>query len=104
MLGEKPSARTEIVHNTFKDAYAVRDGDWLLVARKGKRGQHAGAHRKVPAWYDEKYGYTMSETAGELFNMAKDPSQKHNLYQEKPEKVKELTALLAKIRAKGQVR
>jgi arylsulfatase A len=104
MLGKKPSPRTKIVHNTFKDAYAVRDGDWLLVARKGVRGQHAGAHRKVPAWYDEKYGYTMSETAGELFNMAKDPSQKHNLYQEKPEKVKELTALLAKIRAKGQVR
>ena len=104
LLGETPSARTEIVHNTYKDAYVVRQGDWLLVDRKGVRGQHAGAHRKVPKWYDEKYGYTMSETPGELFNMAKDPSQKNNLYEQMPDKVEELKALLKKIRAKGQVR
>ena len=103
-LGEGTSPRTEMVHNTFSGDYAVRQGDWVLIDRKGQRGQHAGAHRKVPGWYDEKYGYRMSETAGELFNLAEDPSQKTNRYQEMPEKVADLKAFLAKIRANGQVR
>lgn len=104
LLGNESSARTEIVHNTFRGAYAVRRGDWILIARKGARGQHAGAHRQVPKWYDERFGYTMSDTPGELFNLKEDPSQKKNLYAAKSEKVAELTALLKQIQEKGQIR
>lgn len=100
----KPSARTEIVHNTFKGAYAVRRGDWLLVDQKARNGRHAGSDRVVPKWYDEKFGYTMSETPGELFNLAEDPSQKNNLYAQLPDRVDELKALLQTIQRKGQVR
>ncbi|HEX5790756.1 MAG TPA: hypothetical protein VFY13_06360, partial [Luteolibacter sp.] len=104
LLEGKPSARTEIIHNTFKGAYAVRRGDWLLIDCKADKGRHAGSDRVVPKWYDEKFGYAMSDTPGELFNMAEDPSQKNNLYEKMPEKVAELQALLKQIRAKGQVR
>ncbi len=104
LVGGQPSARNEIVHNTFKDAYVVRRGDWLLVDHPSANGRHAGSARVVPKWYEEKYGYTMSNTPGELFNMAEDPSQKNNLYEKMPEKVAELKALLKQIQAKGQVR
>jgi len=100
----KPSPRTEIVHNTFKDAYVVRRGDWLLIDCRAQKGRHAGSDRVVPKWYDEKFGYTFSDTPGELFNMAEDPSQKNNLYAANPDKVTELKTLLKTIREKGQVR
>jgi arylsulfatase A len=79
-------------------AYAVRHDDWLLIANK------TGAHSKVPAWFDEENGYTKNEYPGELYNLRADLAQKVNLYGKEPAKVKELSALLEAIRAKGQVR
>lgn len=93
-----PSPRRSIVHNTMANAYAVRHDQWVLIA-------HAtGAHSRVPAWFDEEHGYRKSEFPGELYDLAADLAQKHNLYGERPDKVAELTALLARIRERGQVR
>ncbi|MEN3941048.1 arylsulfatase [Prosthecobacter sp. SYSU 5D2] len=93
-----PSPRTTIVHNTKEDAYALRHQNWLLVAAK------SGAQSKVPAWYNEEFGYAKNEHEGELYDLSTDLAQKHNLYAEKPDKVKELTGLLEQVRSKGQVR
>jgi len=93
-----PSPRRSIVHNTFAQAYAVRQDHWLLIANK------TGAHSKVPEWFDEESGYTTNEHPGELYDLRADLAQKHNLYAKEPAKVEELTALLESIRAKGQVR
>ncbi len=97
------SPRTESVQNTFAQSWAVRRGDWVLLTGKGREG-YAGAHHKVPEWYAKQEGYTKTKGEGELYNLAEDLGQKNNLYDQQPEKVKELTELLAKIRAKGQVR
>ncbi len=95
---QSPGPRREIVHNTFADAYAVRRGDWLLIAAR------SGYHSKAPPWYNEANGYAEDDQAGELYNLADDLSQRRNRHAEEPEKVAELTALLEQIRAKGQVR
>ena len=93
-----PSPRRSIVHNTMAGAFAVRDENWVLIANK------TGAHSKVPAWFDAENGYIKNEHPGELYDLRADLAQKQNLYAAKPAKVKELTALLETIRAKGQVR
>ena len=93
-----PSPRHSIVHNTNANAYAIRHGNWVLIANK------TGAHSNVPAWFDEENGYVKNEQPGELYDLSVDLSQKKNLYAARPDKVQELTALLEQIRAKGQVR
>ena len=92
------SPRHDIVHNTMANAYALRHENWVFIANK------TGAHSKVPAWFDEENGCAKNDQPGELYDLRTDLAQKRNLYAELPDKVKELTALLAQIRAKGQVR
>ncbi|MEX2382365.1 MAG: arylsulfatase [Opitutales bacterium] len=95
---DAPSPRRTLVHNTRRGAYALRHGDWLLIAAE------SGGHSGVPEWFDEKRGYTEDEHPGELYDLSMDLEQKHNLYGENPEKVEELTAILEQIQAEGQVR
>ncbi len=92
------SARDTLVHNTNANSYAIRHGDWVLVAAK------TGAVSAVPDWFDEANGYKPNTEPGELYNLRSDLAQKNNLYQQQPAKVKELTGFLEAIRAKGQVR
>lgn len=92
------SPRRSIVHNTQPDNYAVRRDQWLLVAAK------TGAVTNVPAWFDEENRYAKHDQPGELFDFSRDLAQRNNLYSEQPDKVAELQALLAKTRAKGEVR
>ena len=96
--GESPSARATLVHNTNANSYALRHGDWVLLAAK------TGAVSKVPEWFDQANGYTPHPHPGELYNLRDDLSQKHNLYAEHPDKVRELANLLEQVRATGQVR
>ena len=93
-----PSPRRSIVHNTAATGYALRDGPWLLVAAK------TGAVTRVPPWFDQENGYKANEHPGELYRLDEDLAQKNNLYGRMPEKVAEMTARLAAIRAQGQVR
>jgi len=62
----KPSPRTEVIYNVEPFRAGIREGDWKLVWRT-----------PLPA-------------AVELYNVAKDPSEKHDLAAENPEKVAEL--------------
>jgi arylsulfatase A len=93
-----PGPRRTIVHNTFKDAYAIRHENWVLIAAK------SGAHSRVPDWVNEENGYAKNEHPGELYDLARDLGQKNNLYASHPDKVAELTRLLAQLREQGQVR
>jgi len=94
--GESGIARETLVHNTYPNAYAIRHRDWLLVAAK------SGGMRQAPAWFNEANGYEPNTEPGELYNLRVDLAEKHNLYREMPEKVAELSALLARIRNKNK--
>lgn len=69
-----------------------------LIANK------TGAHTRVPVWVIQENGYPKNEYDGELYDLGRDPGQKKNLYASRPDKVKELSHLLAHVREKGQVR
>ena len=98
LAAKRNSVRETLVHNTSPNRYALRHGDWVLIAAK------TGGVSKVPEWFDESNGDSSNPHAGELYNLRNDLSQKTNLYGEQPEKVQELLNLLNQVRMRGQVR
>jgi arylsulfatase A len=96
LKGETESIRSTLIHNTNENGYAVRDGEWLLVDAKS-----GYLSRRDPAW-EKRHGYPADPQGPvELYHIKTDLAQKHNVAAEHPERVKELQALLKKIRDKG---
>lgn len=96
--GEVPGGpRTALVHNTSRDRYALRDGDWLLI-------DTPTGYTSRPApddWY-ERHGYPPGEEFPvELYNLKEDIGQRHNLAPAHPEKVRQMQALLQQHREQG---
>jgi len=84
----KQPLRKATVQNTFKRAFALRQGDWMFIDAK------SGKHSKCPDWFNTERGYGKDETAGLLYNLKDDPAQRKNLYAAYPEKVSEMKKLL----------
>jgi arylsulfatase A len=86
--------RHAMVHNTNKDLYAIRQGDWVLVnvnpadlpADVVKATSQAPSDRKPQP---------------ELFNLTGDIAQQNNIASEHPQRVSELQTLLSKLHAQG---
>jgi arylsulfatase A-like enzyme len=70
LTGKKSERPHETLYWRYGDQWAVRHGDWKLVAGNGG-----------------------DKTTGELYNLADDISESKNLASEKPEKARELKAL-----------
>jgi len=81
--------RTATVQNTSPGAYALRQGDWVLIDAP------SGA-AKEPRAYLEHFGLDPygKGHSGLLFNLKEDPRQSENLYEEHPGKVKGMRSLL----------
>jgi len=96
LKGEAEEVRESHVHNTFANQYAIRDGNWLLIDHK--TGYHS---RGWQAW-EKRHDYPAGDDQpAELYHLAKDIGQRHNLAADHPEKVKQMQNLLAKIRQQG---
>ncbi|MGJ8672688.1 sulfatase family protein [Rubritalea sp.] len=92
--GEKESVRPALVHNTNPKAYAIRQGDWVLI--DAKSGDHNVKNRSKA--FEKKRGYTPDDKLPvELYNLKEDPAQHKNLAKEHPEKVQALKAQLKEI-------
>ncbi|MBI4621975.1 MAG: arylsulfatase [Verrucomicrobia bacterium] len=89
------SSRSSHVHNTNKNHYAMRAGNWVLIDAP------SGNVTKVPPGFDAANGYVKNPHPGELYDLSQDLSERHNLFAEKPEKVAELKALLTRLREQG---
>ena len=88
--------RNTHIHNTRKDQYAIRHGDWLLV--DANNGYVSGRNKT----WEAKRNYPADDAKPiELYNLKNDPGQKKNLAGQHAEKVAELKALLKKIRNQG---
>ena len=90
LRGEAASGpRRSMVHNTNPDAYAIRDGDWVLVNVKPSNSKQApksnGGGKPRP----------------ELYNLREDLRQANNLAAAHPERVEALQALLDKLYSQG---
>ena len=96
LKGQAKTIRDHHVHNTNRNGYAIRSGDWILINSK------TGYVSRVDKAWLQKRSYPADDKAKvELYNYVDDPGQKHNLAEKNPEKVAELQELLAKVREQG---
>ncbi len=96
LKGAVASVRTTHVHNTNKEHYAIRHGDWVLI--DAPSGYISGRNQ---GW-EERHGYPPDDKSPvELYNLTTDLAQKHNVAAAHPERVAELKTLLTKIREQG---
>jgi arylsulfatase A len=80
-LGQKLATpiRPYLIVKTF-----IRQGPWKLIPHGGSGG--FSSPRREPG------------IKGQLYNLAKDPSETNNLYKQQPEKVEELMTLMKKVK------
>ena len=97
VLGEDVSEpiRKAHVHNTKKNHYAIRSGNWLLI------NAPSGSVTKVPNWFRDSEGYQENELQVSLHKLQEDLGQRQNLAEQHPEKVLELQTLLKQIQDDG---
>jgi arylsulfatase A-like enzyme len=89
LLGGKMSENTmrPRVFHSGNGVFAVQRGDWKLI--QGTKGSGSGRDRVQPDSLLVK---------GQLYNVAKDPYEKSDLWDEYPDKVKELNQILEDIK------
>ena len=68
--------------------WAIRKGDWLYI------NDSTGGHRTLPEFFQNLTGYTDFTTENLLFNMAEDPEQRINLFEDYPDKSRVLDSLI----------
>jgi arylsulfatase A len=91
---QKGPLRPGIVHHSSTGLFSVRQGDWKLVLGRGSGGFTEPVEILVRP----------GEPEGELYNLKDDPHEDNDLYQDRPEVVARLTALLDKWKAAGRSR
>jgi arylsulfatase A-like enzyme len=101
-----PGARENLVMQSALGCFAVRDGEWklCLCPGSGAKGIYGNKPTQEDAWRNvsEKFNGELKEADltqapfVQLFNLAKDPHEDHNLAAEYPERVTEMVALLRK--------
>lgn len=86
--------QTAVVHSSSLGFYVIRKGDWKLIEGLGSGGF------TVP----REIQPTAGEPTGQLYNLAIDKHEDHDVYAKYPEKVKELKATLEEIKQKKNTR
>lgn len=90
LLGDRAGpVRDHVVHHSLQGMFAIRRGDWKLIDGKGSGGFTKGGTDPEP---------------GQLYNLARDPAEQRNLWNAEPATVKELQALLLRIREADRTR
>lgn len=87
---DKP-LRAATVHNTFKDSYALRQGDWVFVDAPWGPVLPNEPQRYLEHFELKKFS---PSTTGLLFNLKEDPRQSRDVYAQHPEKVSAMRAQL----------
>ena len=92
--------RPYTLHQTISLALAIRQGNWKYLDHAGSGGNNYEREHIAP--------YVIKNTApsalGQLYDLENDPGETVNLYFHRPDKVKELKALLEKAKQSGRSR
>ena len=86
---EEKGPRTAMIHNTYANLYAIRDGDWVLVNVKPAAAKASGGNKGG------------GSTEVELHNLSDDISQKNNIAAKHPERVQAMQSLLDRLHSQG---
>lgn len=107
---DKP-LREATVHHSVSGQFAIRKGVWKLIEGGGD-GHFPGVKRSTTLaptrdpetgrWVKLDYFNLKHDGRYQLFNLADDPGEKHDLARAKPQKVKELRSLLDRYRDSGK--
>ncbi|MCY2992079.1 MAG: arylsulfatase [Planctomycetota bacterium] len=91
LLGQQtasPPREHLVLQNNNQAPLALREGDWVLIEKGGRRGAKAAK----------------AAASDELYNLADDLAQTNNLAAQKPEKLQTLAEHLNRIREQGRSR
>lgn len=92
LLGQQEGPlRPFILHQTIRLALAIRRGPWKYLDHKGSGGN---SYDRNPGLKALMLPEKAPDAPGQLYNLEDDPGETTNLYNEYPELVKELKALL----------
>jgi arylsulfatase A-like enzyme len=83
--------REATVHHSMNNEYGLRQGDWVLI--ESPKSAHGAAE---PEWFREKHGIQKHSQPAELFHLKEDLRETKNLYQQYPDRVNQMRALLEK--------
>jgi arylsulfatase A-like enzyme len=96
LLGEKleKPIRPDVIHHSVWGVFSIRQGKWkLILDTQGSGG-----------WVEPSDKNPVPGTPGQLYDMEKDPYEKNNLWDKRPEVVERLTRLLEKYKKQGHSR
>lgn len=95
LLGKnsKP-VRPDVIHHSNGGVFSLRRGNWKLEEGLGSGGF------SLPVTVEPAAG----GPTGQLYDLAKDPAELHNLYQKRPDVVDTLATLLQKYKTQGHTR
>jgi arylsulfatase A-like enzyme len=88
LLGGKKETRQATVHHSINGSFALRQGCWKLEMCPGSGGWGYPRPREIKAKH-------LKLPPIQLYNLAEDPGEKHNIYAEHPEVVQRMQKLLA---------
>lgn len=88
MTGRGATPRRTMVHHSVHAMFSMRDGAWKAVFGLGSGGFSEPAFETADA----------GGPTGQLYNLADDPAETVNLWQQRPDKVQELEALFQHVR------
>ncbi len=94
--GNQAGLRRSLITDSMTGVLAIQNGPWKLIPVRGNGGHYANdpaAMTPDPA-----------TPAGQLYNLADDLGEEHNLYGERPDIVTRLTAELEEIKRAGRSR
>src|SRR5262249_41367573 len=84
--------REATVHPTRTGRFPIRRGNRVLIdAPTGDDNND-----REPAWLKQERGYRPHDRPGELYDLSRDLAERRNLYDEHPQEVAQLKALLEK--------
>ena len=98
--GDKP-VRDYTLHQTISLALAIRHGNWKYLDHKGSGGNNYGREGE---WGMKQFALPerAPDAPGQLYDLAKDPGETTNLYNEYPEIVKALKGKLEEYKTSGR--
>ena len=97
---DKP-VREYTLHQTISLALAIRHGNWKYLDHKGSGGNNYGREGE---WGMKQFALPerAPDAPGQLYDLAKDPGETTNLYNEYPEIVKALKGKLEEYKTSGR--
>jgi arylsulfatase A-like enzyme len=97
LQGELGPVRDVLVHHSASGKFAIRQGGWVFIDAP------SGDDNQEPDWFKAERGYVDHDYPGELYDLARDISERRNLYGERPQVMGDLARLLDEVRPAGAV-